>query len=50
MSLAQRLLYSRLSNAEPLAADDGDVGRKLVKKSWKGKGRARNNVKRAAGE
>jgi len=32
VSLAQRLFYSRLSNVEPLATDDGDVGRKLVKK------------------
>ena len=53
--LVQRLSYSRLSNVEPLATDDGDVGRKLVKKKEKkGRGRVKegqmNNVKRVAGE
>jgi len=47
VSLAQQLFYSRLSNVEPLATDDGDVGRKLVKKErpWKGKGRANEQRK-----
>jgi hypothetical protein len=32
LSFAQRLFHGRLSNVEPLATDDRDFGRKLVKK------------------